>query len=103
MHTTTQNLADEPTLANGPPTQYQSRDAFNSSTQNLADNPTLANGSPSTRGEMTCNTTTQNSADEPTLADGPPSTRGEMTYIPLHKTWQMNLLWPMDPPVPEQR
>ena len=21
-----------------------------------------------------------------------------MTYIPLHKAWQMNLLWPMDPP-----
>ena len=34
----------------------------------------------------------------------PPSTRAEMTCIPLHKTWQMNLLWPIDPPqVPEQR
>ena len=38
-------------------------------------------------------TTTQNLADEPTLANGPPSTRAEMTCIPLHKTWQMNLLW----------
>ena len=27
-----------------------------------------------------------------------PSTRIEMTCIPLHKTWQMNLLWLMDPP-----
>ena len=26
-----------------------------------------------------------------------------MICIPLHKTWQMNLLWLMDPPVPEQR
>ena len=43
-------------------------------------------------------TTTQNLADKGTLADGLPSTRAEMTCIPLHKTWQMNLLWPMDPP-----
>ena len=57
---------------------YQSRDALNTSTQNLA--------------------------DEPTLADGTPCTRAEMTCIPLHKTWQMYLHWPMDPPpVPEQR
>ena len=32
-----------------------------------------------------------------------PSTIADMTPIPLHKTWQMNLLWPMDPPVPKQR
>ena len=31
------------------------------------------------------------------------STRAEMTCIPLHKTWQMNLLWLMDPLVSEQR
>ena len=43
-------------------------------------------------------TTTQNLVDETTLADGPPSTRAEMTCIPLHKTWQINLLWPMDSP-----
>ena len=42
-------------------------------------------------------TTTHSLADEPTLADAPPSTRAEMPWIPLHKTWQMNLLWPMDP------
>ena len=41
----TQNLADEPTLANGPPS-YQRRDALNTSTQNVADEPTLANGLP---------------------------------------------------------
>ena len=28
----------------------------------------------------------------------PHITRAEMTCIPLHKTWQINLLWPMDPP-----
>ena len=32
-----------------------------------------------------------------------PSTRIEMTCIPLQKTWQMSLLWLMDPLVPEQR
>ena len=82
---------------------------------NLADEPSSANGPPSTRADMTwqmnllllmapwhqsrddLHTTTQNLADEPTLANGPPSTRAEMTCIPLHKTWQMNLLWPMDP------
>ena len=40
LHTTTQNLADEPTLANGPP--YQSRDDLHTTTQNLADERTLA-------------------------------------------------------------
>ena len=43
------------------------------------------------------NTATPNLADKPSLADDPLSTRAEMTCIPLHKTWQMNLLWPMDP------
>ena len=59
------------------PPQYQSRDDLHVTIQNLADEPTLANGTPITRAEMPC--------------------------MPLHKTWQMNLLWPMDPPVPEQR
>ena len=52
---------------------YQSRDAFNTSKQNLA--------------------------DEPTLANGPPIIRAEMPWILVHNTWQMNLLWPMDPPM----
>ena len=121
LNTSTQNLADEPTLANGPHL-YQSRDALNTSTQNLADEPTLANGSPGNRAGMTwipvhktwqmnllwpmdppyqsrdaLNARAQNLADEPTLANGPPSTRAQMPSIPVHKTWQMNLLWPMDP------
>ena len=51
--------------------QYQSRDALNTSTQNLADGPTLANGLPGNRAEMPC--------------------------IPVHTTWEMNLLYPIDP------
>ena len=122
--TSTQNLADEPILANEPLTpRYQGRDALNTSTQNLADEPTWADGPPSTRAEMTClplhktwqinllwpldplgikhrflNTATQNLVDEPSLANDPPGTRAEIPCIPVHKTWQMNLLWPMDPP-----
>ena len=70
MNTSTQNLSDEPTLANGPP-WYQSTDALHTSMHNLA--------------------------DELTLANGPPCTRVEMPCIPVPKTCQMNLLWPMDP------
>ena len=44
------------------------------------------------------NTAIPNFVDKPTLANGPPGTRAEMTCIPLHTTWQMSLLWPMDPP-----
>ena len=109
--------------------QYQSRDVLHNSTHNLADETTLADGPPSTRAEMpwipvqkiwqmnllwpmdsswsqsrdALNTSTQNLADEPTLANGPPISRAEMTCIPLHKTWQMNLLWPVDPPGIEHR
>ena len=43
-------------------------------------------------------TTTQNLVDESTLGDGSPWYHPEMTCIPLLKTWQMNLLWPLDPP-----
>ena len=37
--------------------------------------------------------------------NGTPGTRAEMPCIPVHKTWQMNLLWPVNPPpkVTEQR
>ena len=45
MNTSTQNLADEATLANGPP-WYQCRDALHTSTHNMADEPTLANRPP---------------------------------------------------------
>ena len=77
-------------------------DALNTATPNLEDEPSSAND-PQYQSRDDLHTTAQILADEPTLADGPPSTRAEMTCIPLYKTWQMNLLWLMDPPVPEQR
>ena len=51
------------------------------------------------------NTSTQNLTDEPMLAAGTPGTRADMPCISVHKTWQMNLLWPVNPPikVTEQR
>ena len=57
------------------PPQYQSRDALHTSKHNLADDPTLADGPSSTRAEMPCipvHTSTQYLADEPPLANGPP-------------------------------
>ena len=126
----TQNLLDEPTLANGPPPWYQSRDDLHTTTQNLADEHTLAQWTPLYQSRHDLHTTTQNLTDEPdfgqcipyyqsrddlhtitqnlvdepTLANASHITRAEMTCIPLHKPWQMNLLWPMDlPPLPEQR
>ena len=45
MLTSTHNLTDEPTLANGP-LRYQSRDGLNTSTQYFADELTLPNGPP---------------------------------------------------------
>ena len=41
LHTSTHNLADEPTLADGPP-QYQRRDDLHTTTHNLADELILA-------------------------------------------------------------
>ena len=81
LHSSTHNMADEPTMANGPP-QYQSRYAFKTSAQKVADEPSLANGPPVPDRDA-LNTSTQNLADEPTLAIGTPSTRAEMTCILL--------------------
>ena len=48
LNTTTPNLADEPTLADGPPPPSELRiDALHTATPNLADKPMLANGPPS--------------------------------------------------------
>ena len=60
------------------PPWYQSRNALNTSTQNLADEPTLADGLPWYQSRNALNTNTQNLADEPTVANGPPSTRAEI-------------------------
>ena len=43
LNTATPNLADEPTLADGPPSEM-SIDALNTATPNLADEPTSADG-----------------------------------------------------------
>ena len=58
----TPNLAHEPTLANGPPSESRI-DALNTATPNLADEPSLANG-PAMNQEDVLNTTTPNLADE---------------------------------------
>ena len=144
--------------------RYQIRDPSKTSTPNLADNPTLANGpsqiqeqrwlayhytklgrwayvgqktlpwnweqmpwillhktcrwtyfdrwtscgqwTPQYKSRDDSHTTTQNLADETTLADGPLWYHSRDDLHALYKTWQMNLLWPMDtppltPPVPE--
>ena len=127
LHSHTQYLADEPTLVNGSPVrqqrcleyqytilgrwtyfsqwtlQYLSRDALHTSIHNLADEPTLANWPPWYQSRDALHTHTQNMADESTLANGPSNTTAEMPCIPVHNTWQMKLLWPMDPLVPQQR
>ena len=73
------NLADEPSSANGPP----GRQTFCQWIPHLL--ARLVLGRQTFFGWWT------------------PCTRAEMPWIPVHKTWQMNLCWPMDPPVPEQR
>ena len=96
LHTTTHSLADEPTLADAPP-QYQSRDALNTTTQNLVDEPTLANGPPVP--EQRCLEYQYTKLGRWTYFGWcTPSTKAEMPWIPVHKTWQMNLLWLMHPP-----
>ena len=83
------------------PLQYQSRDDLHTTTQNLADEPTLANGPPSPWvPEKRCLKYHYTKLGRQTYFGQwtPCSTRAEMTCIPLHKTWQTNLLWPMDPP-----
>ena len=62
------NLADKPSLANGPP-RYN-MDALNASTHHLADEHTLANG-PHRYSIDALNASKQHLADEHTLADGP--------------------------------
>ena len=65
--------------SDGPPRE-SIIDAFNTSTQNLADEPTMAmmDPHPVNSSIFALNTATPNLVDEPTLADGPPSIRAEM-------------------------
>ena len=61
-------MADEPTLADGPPSESR-KDTLNTSTLNLADEPTLADGPPSESRIDVMNTATPNLADKPSLAN----------------------------------
>ena len=78
--------------------RYHTRDALNTNTKNLADDPMGQWPSPQFQSRDAWNTSIPNLADKPTLANGPAGNRAKMTCIPLHKTWQMNLLWLMTPP-----
>ena len=73
--------------------------ALNTSTQNLADEHTLADGPPQWI-EHRCLEYCHTKLGRQTYIGWwiPPSTRAEIPWIPVHKTWQMNLLWLKDPP-----
>ena len=73
-------MADEPTLANGPPGELRI-DALHTTTQNLADEPTLANGPPGESRIDALNTATPNLANKPTLANGSPKWSGYAKMI----------------------
>ena len=86
------NLADEPTLVDGPPVLISSGqdefkfgrstprcksriDTLNTTTPNLADEPTLSDGPLQSESRIDdLNTATPNLADKPTLANGPLTT-----------------------------
>ena len=57
--------------------QFQSRDAMITSTQILANKPTLADGTPWYQSRDALNTSTQYFADELTLPNGPPKVTGQ--------------------------
>ena len=119
---------------------YKSRDALDTSTQNLADEPMLADGTPNVAEQRCLHTATDISWSRMAIShcywylvvkNGnftlllmssgqewqfhiatdilwfkqmnllqpmDPHTRAKMPWISVHKTWQMNLLQPMDPP-----
>ena len=82
------------------PPRYQRRDDLHTTTQNLADEPTLADDVPHPVPDerWLAYQFTKTWLMNILSANGPyTSTRPEMACIPLHKTWQMNLIWPMDP------
>ena len=91
-----------------PNPQYQRRDDLHTTTQNLADEPTLADGAPAVPEErwLAYHYTKLGRWTYVGQWTGPPtphSVQSRDFWIPVHKTWQMNLLWLMAPPVPEER
>ena len=69
LNTATPNLADEPTLADGPlsPPSELRIDPLNTATPNLADEPTWADGLPSESRIDVLNNATPHFTDKPTL------------------------------------
>ena len=104
LHTTTQRLTDDSTLAKGPLPIWEQR-CLEYHYKNLADKLTLANGPPVP--EQRSLEYHYTKLDRWTyFGQCLPGTWSEMTCIQIYKTWQMNLLWPMDPHpswVPEKR
>ena len=83
-------LADEPSLANGPPFGWWTPQVHKIWQMNLlfpAGKPPLADGPPVQRRDA-LNTSTHSLAEKTYVGQWAPW---------VHKTWQMNLLWPMDP------
>ena len=77
--------------------QESSIDVWNTATPNLADKPTSADEPPQGI-KNTCLEYCYTKLGRWTyFGQWAPGTRAEMACIPLHKTWQMNLLWLMDP------
>ena len=111
---------------------YKSKDALNTIAQNLTDEPMLADGTPNVAEQRCLHPATDiswsrmaishcywylvvkngnftlllTSSDQiwqmNLLQPMDPHTRAEMPWIPVHKTWQMNLCWLRGPLVPEQ-
>ena len=86
LNTTIQNFLDKPTLADGPP-RYQSSDDLHTTTYNLADKPTLANGShpPWVPEKRSLGYHYMKFPDKPTLANGTPKYKSKED---LHTTTQ---------------
>ena len=82
---------------------YQSRDALNTSTQNLAEEPTLADGPLDNRAEMPWILVHKTWQINLLWLMDPLGNRAEMPWIPVHKIWQMNLCWLMDLWITEQK
>ena len=81
------------------PPHYQSRDDLHTTALNLADEPTLANWPPQVPEQRCLEYHYTKLGRWPYFGQWTPQgTRAEMPWIPIHKTWQMTLLWPMDPP-----
>ena len=86
------------------PPGYKRRNALDTNIWNFSDKTYFAQWKPqNTRAKMTCILLHKTWQMNLLWPMEPPNTRAKMTCILLHKTCQMNLLWPMDLPRTEQR